>query len=66
MIIFSHKQAAIDFADEANLEFKVSDHTNMDIKHKIRKLMLKEEIDLVIEEINKIDKKVIFIEKNFC
>ena len=53
-----HKQAAIDFSEEAGLLFEPNQHEFMIEKHQIRKLLLNREIDKTIELINKIDKSV--------
>jgi hypothetical protein len=53
-----YKQAATDFAEEAGLLIDLSNQKNMSEKHEIRKLLLAEEIDSVIENIDKVDPDV--------
>lgn len=53
-----YKQAATDFAQESGLTVDLSKEHNMREKHRIRKLLLEEQIDEVIVAINNIDPKV--------
>lgn len=53
-----HKQAALDFSQEAGLEFNPKSCSYMEEKHKIRKLLLSKKIDEAINIINKIDENV--------
>ena len=53
-----HKQAALDFCEEAGLRFDLYDSIHIYEKHKIRKLLLSEQIEDVIQEVEKIDTEV--------